>query len=70
MIFLDRSWSPKDMAQAVGRIYRPGQTGIPEIIYINAKNSIDQRMKGLLNLKGKWFKQVFREPDDSEPGND
>ena len=46
MIFLDRDWSPKNMLQAVGRIYRPGQTGIAEIIYIDAINSIDRRMKG------------------------
>jgi SNF2 family DNA or RNA helicase len=73
LIFLDRDWSPKNMMQAVGRVYRPGQTGIPEVIYINAKNSIDTRIKNLLDVKGKWFKQVFGDPDkngdDDENGN-
>lgn len=69
MIFLDRDWSPKNMLQAVGRIYRPGQTGIPEIIYIDARNSIDARMKGLLDIKGKWFQQVFGKKDDNGDNN-
>jgi len=70
MIFLDRDWSPKNMLQAVGRIYRPGQTGIPEIINIDARNSIDARMKGLLDIKGKWFKQVFGKKDENGNGDD
>ena len=68
LIFLDRDWSPKNMMQAVGRVYRPGQTGIPEVIYINARNSIDSRIKGLLDIKGKWFHQVFGDKD-KENGN-
>lgn len=59
MIFLDRSWSPKDMMQAIGRIYRPGQKGVPEIIYINASNTTDQYMKAKLDIKGKWFQEIF-----------
>jgi SNF2 family DNA or RNA helicase len=70
MIFLDRDWSPKNMLQAVGRIYRPGQTGIPEVIYIDARNSIDARMKGLLDIKGKWFQQVFGKKDADANGDD
>jgi len=70
MIFLDRDWSPKNMMQAVGRIYRPGQEGVPEIIYINARNSIDRRIKGLLDVKGKWFYQVFGDKDENGNGDD
>ena len=61
MIFLDRSWSPKDMLQAIGRIHRPGQTGAAEIIYINAKNTVDSYVKSKLDTKGKWFDQIFGE---------
>lgn len=61
LIFLDRSWSPKDMLQAVGRVYRPGQTGVAEIIYINAKNTVDSYVKSRLDTKGKWFDQIFGE---------
>lgn len=61
LVFLDRSWSPKDMKQAVGRIYRPGQDKVPEIIYIDAQNTTDQYVKTKLDIKGKWFKEIFGE---------
>jgi len=59
LIFLDRDWSPKNMMQGVGRVYRPGQKAIPEIIYINAKNTVDQYVKGKLDRKKKWFDEIF-----------
>jgi SNF2 family DNA or RNA helicase len=59
LIFLDRSWSPKDMMQAVGRVYRPGQKAVPEIIYINAKGTVDNYIKRRLDTKGKWFHEIF-----------
>lgn len=60
-IFLDRSWSPKDNMQAIGRIYRPGQTGQAQIIYIDSKNTVDSRVLQLNNIKGSWFKDVFED---------
>lgn len=61
MIFLDRSWSPKDMMQAIGRVHRPGQEGTAQAIYINARNTVDSYVHGRLNLKGRWFDEVFGE---------
>ena len=61
LIFLDRSWSPAQMLQAVGRVYRPGQKGACEIIYINARSTVDSYVKGKLDLKGKWFNEIFGE---------
>lgn len=58
-IFLDRTWSPKDNNQAIGRIYRPGQTKIPEVIFINARNTTDQYIEGKLQMKEGWFNQIF-----------
>lgn len=60
-VFLDRSWSPKDNMQAIGRIYRPGQTGQAQIIYIDSKNTVDARVLQLNNIKGSWFKDVFED---------
>jgi Superfamily II DNA/RNA helicases, SNF2 family len=60
-VFLDRSWSPKDNMQAIGRIYRPGQTGQAQIIYIEAKATVDARVLRLNEIKGSWFKDVFGE---------
>jgi len=59
MIFLDRSWSPKDMLQAVGRIYRPGQKHGCQIIYIDARKTVDSYVKGKLTTKEKWFNEIF-----------
>jgi chromodomain-helicase-DNA-binding protein 7 len=58
-IFLDRSWSPKDNMQAVGRIYRPGQEGQTQIIYINAKNTTDKRIAKTNEIKTGWFREIF-----------
>jgi len=58
-IFLDRSWSPAKNLQAVGRIYRPGQTQVAEIIHINAIQTVDKRVMDLTNLKTSWFKRLF-----------
>lgn len=61
IIFLDRSWSPKDMMQAVGRVYRPGQKGAVEVIYINAKGTVDGYVKSKLDRKHGWFEEIFGE---------
>jgi SNF2 family DNA or RNA helicase len=62
-IFLDRSWSPKDNMQAVGRVYRPGQKRAVEVIHINARKTTDQRIERSTNEKMGWFKQIFGEDD-------
>lgn len=58
-IFLDRSWSPKDNNQGIGRVYRPGQTKIPEVFWINAINTTDQRIERKLEMKEGWFNTIF-----------
>lgn len=63
-IFLDRSWSPKDNMQAVARIFRPGQTGIPNIININARGTTDQRVEQANRDKLNWFNQIFGDDED------
>jgi len=59
LIFLDRSWSPAQMKQAIGRVYRPGQKGAVEVIYINAKKTVDGYVKKKLDTKDKWFNEIF-----------
>jgi len=58
-IFLDQSWSPKDNSQAIGRIFRPGQTGAAQVIYIRAEGTVDYRILDANNEKLGWFKQIF-----------
>lgn len=59
VIFLDRSWSPKDNSQGIGRIKRPGQEGQPIVVNINAKDTVDTYIKGVNDLKQGWFKEIF-----------
>lgn len=59
VVFLDRSWSPKDNAQAIGRIRRPGQEGQPIVIHINATNTTDQYIEKVNQVKQGWFNQIF-----------
>lgn len=58
-IFLDQSWSPKDNSQAIGRIYRPGQTQVAQIIHIHADGTIDDRIMNKNEEKKGWFRQLF-----------
>lgn len=57
--FLDRSWSPKDNMQAIGRVRRPGQEGQPVVINIEAENTTDQYVEETNIRKEGWFKAIF-----------
>lgn len=59
LVFLDRSWSPKDNNQGIGRIRRPGQTSVPVVININAIKTTDQYIERVNEIKHGWFKQIF-----------
>lgn len=62
-VFLDRSWSPRANNQAVGRVYRPGQTEAAELIYINARKTTDQRIEATNARKTGWFTEIFGEDE-------
>jgi hypothetical protein len=67
-VFLDKSWSPRANNQAVGRVYRPGQTEAVELIYVNARKTTDQLVDAKNLKKNGWFKEIFDEelpPDDN-----
>ena len=59
VVFLDRSWSPKDNMQAVGRVYRPGQEGQTQVIYINGIDTTDSRIINANETKISWFNAIF-----------
>lgn len=61
LVFLDRSWSPKDNNQGIGRIRRPGQTSVPHIININALKTTDQYIERVVDIKHGWFKEIFHD---------
>lgn len=64
IVFLDRSWSPKDNAQGIGRVRRPGQKNQPIVIHINARNTTDQYIERVNDIKHGWFKQIFGKDDE------
>lgn len=59
VVFLDRSWSPKDNSQGIGRIRRPGQEGQPVVININAIDTTDQYIHAVNNMKQGWYNEIF-----------
>lgn len=61
VIFLDRSWSPKDNSQGIGRIRRPGQEGQPVVINIEAVGTTDQYIERVNIRKQGWYDEVFGE---------
>jgi hypothetical protein len=58
-VFLDQSWSMVQNTQAIGRVYRPGQTEVAQLIYIRADNTVDFRVKDTVDTKVSWFRQIF-----------
>src|SRR5215831_11094361 len=67
-IFLDQLWSPAKNKQAIGRVYRPGQTGAVQLIYIRARGTVDHRVLSAVTEKHGWFKQIFGIDEDEENG--
>ena len=68
-IFLDQSWSPTSNIQAIGRVYRPGQTEACQLIYTRADNTVDYRVLATNEEKKGWFQQIFGEREDDENGD-
>ena len=58
-IFLDQAWSPAMNKQAIGRVYRPGQTAVAQLIYVRADETVDFRILDAVETKGAWFNQIF-----------
>jgi SNF2 family DNA or RNA helicase len=58
-IFLDQDWSPAKNAQAIGRVYRPGQVNPVQPIYIRAEGTVDYRVLDRVNEKRGWFQLIF-----------
>ncbi len=65
-VFLDQSWSMVQNTQAIGRVYRPGQTEACQLIYIRAEGTVDHKVSDAVNMKMGWFNQIFGEGDTDE----
>jgi SNF2 family DNA or RNA helicase len=69
-VFLDRSWSPKDNSQGESRVWRPGQTGVANIVNINAGHTVDEIIEDRVNRKLGWFEQIFGNESKGAPTSD
>lgn len=68
-IFLDQSWSPAKNTQAIGRVYRPGQTQRVQLIRIMAEGTVDHYVSDKIKEKNGWFKQIFGIKDEDDNGD-
>ena len=63
IIFLDKSWSPEEMRQAVSRLYRIGQEHAVSSWYLECNRTIDKKV-GRINInKLKDIKSIFDDTD-------
>lgn len=68
VIFLDYSWNPADMEQALNRAHRPGATAERLTIYqMFSKGSIDEFMRKLLSGKQEIFDKLLGEYEEEVP---
>lgn len=59
VVFLDRSWSPADNLQAEDRLHRIGQENAVQVIYINARDTVDQVIESKLIWKWSFIRQIL-----------
>jgi len=64
LINLDLPWNPAVLEQRIGRIYRHGQKNRVSIINLISKNSIEERMLGVLQFKASLFDGVLNNGAD------
>jgi len=66
--FLDMDWAPANNDQAIARVWRPGYdttNGAPIVIRLFANDTVDKYILDTNEMKGKWFKTIFHDDDDS-----
>ena len=62
-IFIERSWRPSRNEQAMRRLHRIGQKSPVTVIYLETKNSLDQRLMAILKAKTDEQMGVLRARD-------
>jgi len=66
MLFLERTWTPSLLTQAEGRIHRLGQKRKCSVIYLDAKHTIDDHVRAVLDNKRRVIGTIM---EPSEPHN-
>ena len=58
IVFLDASWSPAQNAQAIGRIYRAGQTRSCQVTFVSLAGSVDDNVQRVLARKARFISKL------------
>lgn len=66
LIHVDVPWNPAVIQQRIGRVYRMGQKKVTIIFNLIIKNSIEERVMQVLNIKQDLFNSIFNGSDISE----
>ena len=67
VIIVEPEWSPSDMLQAEDRVHRIGQTNSVHIMYLRARNTIDDLFFKQLDLKSDMQSKVLEGKPNTEP---
>lgn len=59
VVFIDREWNPQRNEQAIARCWRPGQKNAVQVIYIEARNTVDQKVEADIFGKMVTWNQIF-----------
>lgn len=59
IVFVEFSWKPDDINQAIDRCHRIGQTYNVTSIFLAVKNSLDEQMLNSLTVKNNVIKQIL-----------
>lgn len=58
-IFLDQSWSPAVNLQAEDRLHRNGQENAVQIIVLQSRGTVDEKVTKKLETKWSWIKEIL-----------
>lgn len=58
-IIFDCSWTPKDLIQTIGRLYRAKQASDVEAIFLGIEETLDQWMLGRVKERQGWIQEVL-----------
>lgn len=65
VVVVDCPWTPKDIIQTIGRLYRAEQQSDVEVIFLGIKDTLDQWMLARVQERQKWLQQVLDGETDS-----
>jgi SNF2 family DNA or RNA helicase len=60
VLFIEHDWTPANIAQAVGRVWRRGQDNIVQVYHFLFNDGVDKYIRAMLKRKEKSIKKVIK----------